>query len=363
VVVGYSREENPLGDGPGSQFYWLYDAMGYLMTMAAGRVPVVECWVVTDAQFGHFRVDGECVRDGAGIYSSGFPEVLHRIALNEPEAYADYLGVSLEEVHAAVEGILEKRAGAGHREDWPTIEVCQEHAHPIERLGQTAVAAHMVFEGCRTDRSRESLGKIAPAAQDSRAQVREAYEQSLVEQTTEKGFDWHDEALEIWLNAIHPVKPVPLSLSQAGILTCALERIPVRDAVLISFTSLGAHGAREFLAQYVDANPEQRKVDGIARRAIGEITDPSIARRPDIEHTEAVRKVLSELVSLTPPERHTPARTLLALLAWWQGNLTLAQRHLEEAGLHPGTYGLADLIASAVDAGLAPGWCRQQNVA
>jgi hypothetical protein len=66
---------------------------------------------------------------------------------------------------------------------------------------------------------------------------------------------------------------------------------------------------------------------------------------------------------LTPPERHTPARTLLALLAWWQGNLTLAQRHLEEAGLHPGTYGLADLIASAVDAGLAPGWCRQQNVA
>ncbi len=366
VLIGYSRVEKSQPDtnessSGTSSLYLLHDAMGYLSTMAADSPPVVECWVVSDEQFGHFNVDGHCVRNGHDIYSSGFAELIHRVTPSEPEAYADHLVVPPEEAHAAFNQMAHLHTETGILEEWPTIELCQEHAYPIELLAHTKVAAHMVFEGHSADRSRDRLAKIAAAPEMERAQVREAYEECLLERTTASDSRWQDEALEIWLNAIHPIKPVSPNLTQVGVLTCALEHIPVRDAILISCTSLGARGAREFLAQYLDAKPEQRIVDGLARRAIGEITDPKTAQRPDIEHVETTRSVLNRLISLTPCERHIPARTLLALLAWWQGNLTLAQRHLEEAELQRGTYGLADLVASAVEYGLAPGWRRKQN--
>lgn len=94
-----------------------------------------------------------------------------------------------------------------------------------------------------------------------------------------------------------------------------------------------------------------------AERVMSHLFTAGRAHRPGphlAEHVEA----LTYLVAHLPPTHQVSPRTLLALIAWWQGNGALADRHLEHAMAIDPSYRLARLIQQAVSNAIPPDWAR-----
>ncbi|MGO3814952.1 MAG: DUF4192 family protein, partial [Cellulosimicrobium funkei] len=135
-----------------------------------------------------------------------------------------------------------------------------------------------------------------------------------------------------------------------GRLAAGLESVPVRDAVLLS------------LGPGTDDLPDRTvrggDVDAGTGRAIAAVVDPGAGLAPDPAVTGPARAVLEGVVAHAPRGSTAPALTLLALVAWWHGDGGRARRRLAEALAEDPTYRLALLLASALDAGVPPGWVR-----
>jgi hypothetical protein len=139
-----------------------------------------------------------------------------------------------------------------------------------------------------------------------------------------------------------------------GRVEAALDAVPVRDAVLLS------------LVPGVGDLPERTArgggdVDAGTGEAIGRIVDPAVAVAPVPEETEPARVVLEAVVAHAARRRAAPALTLLALIAWWHGDGGRASERVREALAQDGSYRLALLLSSALDAGVPPGWVRAQG--
>ncbi|MFH6687299.1 DUF4192 family protein, partial [Cellulosimicrobium funkei] len=135
-----------------------------------------------------------------------------------------------------------------------------------------------------------------------------------------------------------------------GRLAAGQESVPVRDAVLLS------------LVPGTDDLPDRTvrggDVDAGTGRAIAAVVDPGAGLAPDPAVTGPARAVLEAVVAHAPRGSTAPALTLLALVAWWHGDGGRARRRLAEALAEDPTYRLALLLASALDAGVPPGWVR-----
>ncbi|TGJ97173.1 DUF4192 domain-containing protein, partial [Actinotalea fermentans ATCC 43279 = JCM 9966 = DSM 3133] len=82
---------------------------------------------------------------------------------------------------------------------------------------------------------------------------------------------------------------------------------------------------------------------------------------PDPLRARCAREVLEAVAGAGRRGAQAPALTLLALLAWWDGDGVLASDRLAAALDADPSYRLALLVERALDAGLAPGWARQQG--
>ena len=134
-----------------------------------------------------------------------------------------------------------------------------------------------------------------------------------------------------------------------GRLLAALEDVLVRDAVLVSFVEGYDRVADRIIAG--ETGP------GIGQ-ALAAITDPVRGRRPDPERAAAARSVLEHAVSHATRGRHAPGLTLLAVLAWWEGDGARAGVLLDRALAADPAHRLALLVDEALRAGMPPGWAR-----
>jgi len=97
-------------------------------------------------------------------------------------------------------------------------------------------------------------------------------------------------------------------------------------------------------------------------RALRTIIDPVEGRRPDPVVTHPARRVLEQLVAHGPRgDGHVPALTLLAVLAWWDGDGARAGVHLDRALAADPAYRLAVLVDDALRLGMPPGWARARD--
>jgi hypothetical protein len=103
-----------------------------------------------------------------------------------------------------------------------------------------------------------------------------------------------------------------------------------------------------------------RAVSEAVRAALDVLVEPACAREPDDDVATAARTLLEQVVAHGRTERQAPALTLLALLAWWEGDGVRAAVLLERALSHDPGHRLAEVLDKALGAGLPPGWMRRR---
>jgi hypothetical protein len=364
---------------------------------------------VARALIGHLVADGAC-RAVVVLYTSvdlQAPQVPGRRTRSVATRAIDHLQDAAE--HAL-----------GHLECWvvgPTgyyafgcddRDCCPTGGRPLTELESTRVGAQMVLEGVQVARSRSDLVHIAPVDAAVRKSARRSAarwrSRGLAATGSAELHRWRREGLVLWRTAFdeayrasddsgavvrsagetgpdglpgtpeagragsgqaEPARPaasedgvVPVRFGPSlwappgpavvGRLLTALEDAFVRDAVMLGFT-----GDADLAADLLVAGDTAGVGD-----ALRVIIDPVHGRRPDQRRTAAARAVLEHLVAHVGREGHAPALTLLAVLAWWEGDGARAGVLTDLAlGADP-DHRLALLLDQALRTGMPPGWVR-----
>lgn len=292
---------------------------------------------------------------------------------------------------AAVDALTAAAAVVGPAETWvigprgyyahgcQDRECCPAGGRPLEELQATRVGAQMVLEGVLVAPTREDLVRLPVTTSAQRkAALRAGQRWRARGAAADPGAPihrWRRDGLALWRRSLAaalepgvvpalgepapgaPAGPVvfgdPVSAlpepTATGRLLAALDDVLVRDAVLLSFVEGNERVADRLLAG--ETGPEIG--DGIAA-----ITDPVRGRRPDRHRTAAARSVLEHAVAHATRGMHAPSLTLLAVLAWWEGDGARAGVLADRAlGVDP-TYRLAHLVDQALRSGMPPGWVR-----
>lgn len=242
---------------------------------------------------------------------------------------------------------------------------CPPGGRPLDDLTGTQVGAHMVLAGASVSASRDVLALVQPASEEALRRSRAAGVAWTRSRAVDglRGpahVDWLERSLLLWRRAVDG----RASAAELGQLGAALEDVVLRDAVLLSFLP-GTDGLPEGLVRSVGtpggrsarggprSGPAPGTTDDAVGRAVAAIVDPGVGVRPG-EDAERARRALEQVVAHRDVPS-SPARTLLALVAWWGGDSALARAHLERGEVHS-RYRLAQLLLRALEVGLPPGW-------
>jgi len=171
---------------------------------------------------------------------------------------------------------------------------------------------------------------------------------------------WREQSMTAWRAAVAaelvgaPAVPradaSPLSASVLGRIEAALADRRVRDGVLVALVpGTGDLAERSVRDDATAASPEMSD-------AVGAIIDPRCAVEPPAVETAAHVRVLEGVVAHGRRGAQPPALTLLALLAWWQGDGARARLLLERALVEDPEYTLAQLLDATLAAAVPPGW-------
>ena len=244
---------------------------------------------------------------------------------------------------------------------------CPPGGRPTAELQGTRVSAQMVLDGVQVAAGRADLARIGQASSVARKSARRARNRWAARAAgcgPVAGHPWRRAGLDLWRAEVVRVGAELGERSGAGVsahpslassaptigrLQAALDDVLVRDAVLLTLVP----GA-DRVADRVVAGDNGADVG----RALDVMLDPVRGVRPDPAVVEQAGAVLEQLVAHDTRAGHTPALTLLGLLAWWTGDGARAGALVERAlAARPG-YRLAVLLDDALMVGLPPGWVR-----
>ena len=238
---------------------------------------------------------------------------------------------------------------------------CPPAGRPRSDLQATRAGAEMVLAGSVVAAGRAELGHVPGAATPARravARVRRRRAQARLHALAAGPSDvgrWRTGSLAAWRALVRSVEGAdagPVTrIALLGRVEAGLEDRRVRDAVLVAaIPGVGSLPDRAL----AHAGPAE---DAELREAVARLVDPREAAPPDAA-VAAHRRALEDVVAHGRRGAQAPATTLLATLAWWQGDGARASVLLDRALQDDPAYRLALLLRTAVDAGLAPGWVR-----
>jgi hypothetical protein len=242
---------------------------------------------------------------------------------------------------------------------------CPPQGRSLADLDSAAVSAEMVLRGASVASCREALGEVGRAGtRDRRSARRAAGRWTLRREASASPEDlrrWRQQGLDLWRAELEPARTAADPGDQGGDagartdglpdapvlgrLSAALQDVLVRDAVLL------------LLVPGTGRLPD-RLVAGDAGEEVGaalqRVVDPSCGVPPQEEVVAAAERLLRAVGAHVPGQ---PAvLTLLAVLAWWQGDGARAGVLLERALEHDPGYRLALLVDEALGHGMPPGW-------
>ncbi|GIG39541.1 hypothetical protein Cph01nite_13030 [Cellulomonas phragmiteti] len=242
---------------------------------------------------------------------------------------------------------------------------CPPGGRPSSDLQSTRTGAEMVLAGSVVAPERAALARVggAPtAARRAVARVRRRRTEArarAVASGPRALTRWRAESLAAWRALVAAADGTGggvggnlTRIALLGRVEAGLADRRVRDAVLVA-TLPGAGSLPE--RALAEAGPAE---DAEVGAAIGRLVDPTVGEPPD-DSLHAVRTALEDVVSHGRRGAQAPASTLLATLAWWQGDGARAAVLLDRALVDDPSYRLGHLMRSALDAGLAPGWVRR----
>lgn len=273
----------------------------------------------------------------------------------------------------------------------------------VSEFEATQVSASMVLNGLTYRKRREDLGMVARAPKAERDKAGASYRrhQRRLQQAQEQGgiAAWERQTLDLWQEILNDLgyqdhmasgcdgglcrreawsaTGPSITPAQIGRIASGMSSRRVRDAILLSMTPDGMTTARQFLASELDTcccgpnntaictSCEHPKADShgesLVNDALAKIVSPARGVPPTTCLTEIAQEVLETVIAHTTQTLTAPQHALLCLLAWWKGNGAVARRHNELALKFDEDYRLANLFATVLDAGLAPGWARRQK--
>lgn len=238
---------------------------------------------------------------------------------------------------------------------------CPPGGRPARELESTAVGAHMVLAGSCVADSRGAVARVLPAPASARRSVARVAQRWLRrrEDAARAGDAamalWRARSLDAWTQCVAAVREpgqgdAVVGPAVLGRLEAGLADRRVRDAVLVTLVpgtgDLAARSLRE------DEAATGREMAG----AIAAIVDPAHAVPPPADATAVHAQALERLVAHGRRGSQAPALTLLALLAWWQGDGVRASVLVERARAHEAGYRLAVLLDDVLTAAMPPGW-------
>lgn len=241
---------------------------------------------------------------------------------------------------------------------------CPPGGRPLAELESTAIGAHMVLAGVAVADSRDGLGRIWPAGAEarrsaSRASRRWAAQVLAGEPGPRRGRTalsecaWRTASLVEWRDGWAQSRAGNVCRAvEYGRLGAALADVRTRDAILLSLIPDTGDLPERSLSE--DAGGE-------VGAALAKIMDPRAGVAPHRDEVETARRVLEGIVAHLPRLAGAPALTLLALLAWWEGDGARAAVLLARAESCEPDYRMAALLHQALDAGMPPGWIRRRR--
>ncbi|MET0434941.1 MAG: DUF4192 domain-containing protein [Cellulomonas sp.] len=283
---------------------------------------------------------------------------------------------------------------------------CPVGGHPLADLSGGELAGRLVGARGGVAGSREELGLVRPAAPGPRRSAATARSRWLDALLRAEGPDavlrWRQRSLDAWRAAADasqdPRGPRP-SAAVLGRLEAALLDPVVRDAVVLTLVDPDDAGLPEAVLRTGVAGPDLPRgpgpgedprreesgdgvpcaaggqvgdgadsgsepdatdVSGRVRAALDLVVDPVRGREPREDVTAAGRTLLEQVVAHGRRDQQAPALTVLALLAWWDGDAARASVLVERALDQDPGHRLAELLDRALGAGLPPGWVRRR---
>lgn len=256
-------------------------------------------------------------------------------------------------------------------------ECCPRGGRSLTELEGTRVGAQMVLEGVPVAASRDEIGRTGSADAAARKAARRARARWQARALAASGgvtgaevSRWRAAGLALWreltaraADAFAASGPDDAASSRAtcpwdppgpaaaGRLLAALDDVLVRDAALLSCVP----GAERVADRLVAGD---RSAD--VGLALGAIVDPVDGQRPDVRRTAAARAVLEHVAAHAPRSGHAPALTLLALLAWWEGDGARAGVLVDRALAADPGHQMALLLDDALAVGMPPGWVARR---
>ncbi|WP_186814448.1 DUF4192 domain-containing protein [Actinotalea fermentans] len=250
---------------------------------------------------------------------------------------------------------------------------CPPGGRPLDELQGTRIGAQMVLDGQLVAPTREDLVRLPDTSAEARKAARRARARWAARGAAAgpgaQAHRWRRDGLALWRSTLADVLeasggaggsqrlPAVFGGSVPGVpaptgtgrLLAALDDVLVRDAVLLTFVE-----GNERIAD--------RLVAGETGPAIGQgiaaITDPVRGRHPDLRRVAGARAVLEHVAAHATRGRHAPALTLLAVLAWWEGDGARSGVLVDRALDADPEYRLAVLVDEALRTGMPPGWVR-----
>jgi hypothetical protein len=239
---------------------------------------------------------------------------------------------------------------------------CPAEGYPVEELACTEASAAMVFKGYAPVESREEYVKlpevdsaklmVAQRAELKKlAEIKGGADGSEVMIATRKG------ALRLWRQLCKKTRQEQqLPALSLGKMAGTLTDTKVRDAVLLSCLPSGAKLANALVSHLEPVNSQVAQL-------LNSLVSPRDALTPDRQELGIYKQVLESVATVaTEPGRVAPL-ALLAFLAWWSGDGTLANHRLKQGQDLDPKYQLAVMLASALEGGIRPGWIRASNSA
>ncbi len=238
-------------------------------------------------------------------------------------------------------------------------DCCPPQGRPLSDLQSTQVGAHMVMAGRQVVPTRQALLGTATADAGARRAARRAAERWAAH--LRAGADpvsahrWRRAGLAEWRRDVERLLAEPSLLIEPvrlGRHLAALGDVLVRDAVLLGLVPGCARLADRVVAGYSGEE---------VGRALGAIIDPVLGIAPEAALVDPARRLLEQLDAHASRGRRAPALTLLALVAWWEGDGARAGVCIERALAVDETYRLAVLVDTTLRTGMPPGWLRARG--
>lgn len=280
---------------------------------------------------------------------------------------------------------------------------CPPGGRPLADLAGGALAGRLVARRDGVAATRDAVGLVRPAPAGRRrsaAAARARWLDGLLRAEDPAGvLRWRQRSLAAWRGVLAAARAdvaARLPAVALGRVEAALLDPVVRDAVVLTLVDPDDPSLPDALLRAApegllppsptDEVDEVDEVDGAedgsptpgdgdevapaddvpvtvserVRLALDVLVDPERGREPCEEVAAAARVALEAVVAHGRRERQAPALTLLALLAWWDGDAVRASVLVERALDQDPGHRLAELLDRALGAGLPPGWVRRR---